>query len=315
MAAQATPLSDDLLTPPGMGFRGREISPELVSARLARLLTVMLFIATAGALFGRGWQLAGFPKTMPLLSAGIINTLGWMGIATGAALLISLAVPRLRTPVLLGSAAILGLMAVIGWLPHPVAVSALFRPIAQVAAPLMLILAMRRQWDALITVGCWATGLCFTAHAFLDLGIPATPPEYLKLTNVLLAVDDHGGRSFLAAAAAFDLIASAALFWRRTRVAALWATAAWGLMTASARLAAFGYLDFPKVLGEPWVHATLWRLPHALLPAATALLVMATTSGEAAAAVTEPALGGPAKLSVAPTRIDGPAARLASGPA
>jgi hypothetical protein len=106
----------------------------------------------------------------------------------------------------------------------------------------------------------------------LDIGIPATPAEYVRTSQLVLGWEEAAVRRFLMVVGIADILVAALIWWRPTQIPALALAACWGTSTILARIIAYGHWDLSVAYREPWTYETLVRLPHVLVPLATCLL-------------------------------------------
>lgn len=125
-----------------------------------------------------------------------------------------------------------------------------------------------------------AIGLTFVGHGVYALGWWPRPGSFVTMTMNSLGVEQTTAEHLLLVAGAVDLFVAVAIWLPRCALAVLWWAAAWGLLTAVAR--PWAHLDFdrlPAFLAQ-WLHPMAMRLGHGLLPAALALALRPSGSGE-----------------------------------
>jgi hypothetical protein len=111
-----------------------------------------------------------------------------------------------------------------------------------------------------------AIALTFVGHGFYALGWHPRPAHFLTMMMWLPGVTEARAADLLWIAGVLDLVVAVLIFLPRVRLPALAYAAAWGLITALARVLthltpaedAYGLI--------PWAFETLVRLPHGLLP-------------------------------------------------
>lgn len=133
----------------------------------------------------------------------------------------------------------------------------------------------------LLLAACMAT---FAGHACYALDWFPTPGPWPELVQRATGLQGAAATMLLHGMATWDLLLVAAVCWPRSRRSALLGMAAWGGMTALARLLMVDPLHLadtlPLALGS-----CLERLPHAAIPALLWLLLRSSSTGSAAASV------------------------------
>ncbi len=155
----------------------------------------------------------------------------------------------------------------------------------QVGAPVFLLLntprltAPRFQswggqfWGALKI----AIALCFTCHGLYAVGYYPRPVNFLEMTMHILQVSEQGAKSFLNVAGLLDFAVAIGIFLpgKAGRIVCLYA-AAWGLVTALARILGNFYIEFPFSSLHQWAYQAVFRLPQFFLPFALWLFLSQT---------------------------------------
>lgn len=127
----------------------------------------------------------------------------------------------------------------------------------------------RRSWRLLCQ---WAVAFTFIGHGLLAADIYPVPGHFLSMTLSILEVEETGARLFLQVMGILDFVAAALILSGSVlgRYAALYA-AAWGFITAVARVwAPFALMPLGNLLHQ-WLPETIFRLPHGLVPLALAI--------------------------------------------
>jgi hypothetical protein len=145
----------------------------------------------------------------------------------------------------------------------------------QFSAPFFL-LAYRRDgaWSpGLILAMKAAIALTFVSHGLFAAGYYPRPGYFVEMVMKILRLDQDSAVAFLNAAGLLDFVTAAAIFLPRR--AARWALAYmifWGFATTMARIAAHFYPELWTYTLSRWVHESLFRFPHFLIPALVWLL-------------------------------------------
>lgn len=147
-----------------------------------------------------------------------------------------------------------------------------FEHSVQLMTPLFFVWAVNETMsknDLLFIMKC-TVALCFTCHALYALGFPySRPGVFVDMVINTLHVSEKGAIHFLNMMGVLDIIASIAIFFRKTERIALYYMIVWGFISALDRTYAFYYsqLPFDKFLAQ-YLHTTIYRLGHGLVPLA-----------------------------------------------
>jgi hypothetical protein len=118
-----------------------------------------------------------------------------------------------------------------------------------------------------------AVALTFICHGLYAIGYYPRPELFQTMVINILQVDNDQAKIFLNLAGIMDFAASIALFvrWRKVDLPALAYLTFWGFMTTIARPWAFVHWEFLGSGLSQWLHESVFRLPHVLLPLALLL--------------------------------------------
>lgn len=113
-----------------------------------------------------------------------------------------------------------------------------------------------------------AIALTFTAHGLYAVGFYPRPANFIEMTMKILYLSQQDAISFLKIVGTLDFVVSICIFlpWRKPVMIALTYAALWGLATALARTWAYFIPYFWANSLAQWLHETVMRLPHALVP-------------------------------------------------
>lgn len=119
-----------------------------------------------------------------------------------------------------------------------------------------------------------AIALTFVSHGLYALGIYPIPGHFVEMTINILPFSESSAITFLNIAGAMDMLVAVLIFFpnKIAKWALLYATI-WGLLTALARIV--GHFDFGLPLDSflQWAYQSVYRFPHALIPAVVYLYV------------------------------------------
>lgn len=118
-----------------------------------------------------------------------------------------------------------------------------------------------------------AIALTFICHGLYAVGYYPRPEMFQTMVINILGVNNDQAKLFLDLAGLMDFIAAAALFirWKKVHLLALVYLTFWGFMTTIARPWAFVYWEFMGSGLAQWLHESVYRLPHVLMPLALLL--------------------------------------------
>jgi len=139
----------------------------------------------------------------------------------------------------------------------------------QWSSPLLLIFALRQK--TISTQGILliklAIALTFTAHGLYALNLFPCPGYFVEMTMNILGVGEEQAFLFLKVAGVLDLVLSLGIFLPfRFAKYFLGYAFLWGLATALARIwAYFEWVNASATLSQ-WLHETVIRFPHFLIP-------------------------------------------------
>ncbi|MCB0634329.1 MAG: hypothetical protein R2824_17045 [Saprospiraceae bacterium] len=113
-----------------------------------------------------------------------------------------------------------------------------------------------------------AVALTFICHGLYAIGYYPRPELFQTMVINILGVNNDQAWQFLNLAGLMDFIAAIALFirWKKIYLIALLYLTFWGFMTTIARPWAFVYWEFLGSGLAQWLHESLYRLPHVLMP-------------------------------------------------
>ena len=138
----------------------------------------------------------------------------------------------------------------------------------QWAAPLALIWATRSDEvsKGLVNFIKIAIALTFLGHGLYALGYFPVPGNFVYMTTKILGVGDGMAKTFLKIAGVLDILIVTGIFFRKTQKPLLYYATFWGAVTALARVVAgFNSNAVGHSLSQ-WLHESVMRLPHGLLP-------------------------------------------------
>ncbi len=270
---------------------------DLASRRSVRIL---LGLALAALCLGRGFEHWGSAKTLylsflqdeALLASWLPSLLGsswedyvnsetlerfgrsvsWLGGAWLIATALALPWRRVSQPLILGSVGILTIAAILvarQRFPLP----ELLEAGIQIGLPLSYWLHLRGHDAFAKRLSLASVAACFAGHGLYAVGLYPVPGHFIDYMIDFLGASQTQALSALFVVGTLDLLAAVALFLPSLRRPALIYCAAWGLLTALARLSpAIWPLWMPENL-PILLPMTLWRLAHALFPLALLFIV------------------------------------------
>ena len=118
-----------------------------------------------------------------------------------------------------------------------------------------------------------AIALTFTCHGLYAIGYYPIPVQFMEMTMNILGVDEEMTKSFLLTAGILDFAVAIGIFlpWKWARFFLLYAIF-WGFGTSIARVWAYFNWEWLDYVLLQWLHETVMRMPHFLIPLAVLIL-------------------------------------------
>lgn len=117
-----------------------------------------------------------------------------------------------------------------------------------------------------------AVALTFICHGLYAIGYYPRPAGFMEMTMSILPLNDGEAVRFLQIAGILDFVAGVLIFLPgRVGMGAITYCLIWGFLTTIARIWAHFYPDFLENLLMQWVHESVYRFPHFLIPMAILL--------------------------------------------
>ncbi len=142
----------------------------------------------------------------------------------------------------------------------------------QFGSPFLLIAIYQKQelTHQLIFWAKIAIALTFVCHGLYAMGYYPRPGEFTSMTMAILHVQEATAVQFLLVMGILDCVAVVMLFLPNQMVQqlGLWYCVAWGLATTLARVWAHWYPAIWTSVLLQWLHESLYRFPHFLIPLA-----------------------------------------------
>tara|TARA_B100000927_G_C16476042_1_gene473402 strand:+ start:5643 stop:6566 length:924 start_codon:yes stop_codon:yes gene_type:complete len=138
----------------------------------------------------------------------------------------------------------------------------------QMLIPVLLVFALffgiRHQMT--VKAAMVAFIMTFAGHGAYAIGFWPTPSTFYAMTTVILHVEYQAAQIFLYIVGALDFVICVGIFIPSIRCASALYGAAWGLVTALARPAAGMSLSLNYWGADQFLHETILRAPHFLIP-------------------------------------------------
>ena len=147
----------------------------------------------------------------------------------------------------------------------------------QWSSPFFLIFLARDQ-----TITKWyllglkiAIAFTFICHGLYAVGYYPRPEVFQTMVINILGLNNELATKFLNLAGILDFIFSMALFlpWRSVTIGATAYLCFWGIMTTIARVWAFVHWEFLGSGLAQWLHESIYRFPHFLMPVVLLILL------------------------------------------
>lgn len=113
-----------------------------------------------------------------------------------------------------------------------------------------------------------AIALTFICHGLYAIGYSPRPELFQTMVINILGFGNEMAIHFLNLAGILDFVFAAALFlpWKKINLVALAYLTFWGFMTTIARVWAFVHWEFLGSGLAQWLHESVYRIPHFLIP-------------------------------------------------
>jgi hypothetical protein len=139
----------------------------------------------------------------------------------------------------------------------------------QIISPLILILIVQQKMEMskILFFSKIAVAITFVGHGLYAFGFYPQPGNYIDMVITITGLSEDVTRSFLTAMGIIDFVVAIAIFrpFSISKYALLYC-AAWGLLTAFARVVAGFNADFMLQTLHQWGFETIFRLAHGLIP-------------------------------------------------
>lgn len=147
----------------------------------------------------------------------------------------------------------------------------------QWGAPILLLLLHKEQrlTNGLVLLMKIGVVLTFCSHGLYALGYYPRPGNFIEMTMNILSVNEKQAILFLNAAGIMDFVLSIFIFLphRFALLGLIYATS-WGLATTAARIWAYFHIEFWQEILLQWMHESIMRMPHFLIPLALVLITL-----------------------------------------
>ena len=223
----------------------------------------------------------------PGIDAGItvfIQGMGFFFLLCALAALFIGRLPGLCRPILITGGVFLLILAFLYAKERFYLAAQFFEYTLQWGSPFLLVIFQRkgrenpdaglRRWVKV------AIALTFTCHGLFAMGIYPTPGSFLEMTMNILGVSQVEAVGILQVAGALDLVLSVLLFLPPSfSVPAAAYAVFWGFSTTIARIWAYArVMEWEGVLLQ-WLHESIMRMPHFLIPLAFLLFLLNDKAG------------------------------------
>jgi len=141
----------------------------------------------------------------------------------------------------------------------------------QFGAPLFLYFLFKKNKisETLILWMKIAVAITFVSHGLYALNYYPRPGHFVDMTINILGVGEQTAYQFLNVAGVLDFIVAIAIFLpKKISKIALVYVVLWGLATTLARIWGHFYIDMIGDTLSQWVHESVYRFPHFLIPLA-----------------------------------------------
>ena len=148
----------------------------------------------------------------------------------------------------------------------------------QVGSPLFLYAVVRQQleWKRLLFFMKIALALTFVCHGLYAINYYPRPGLFVEMCINTFGTSESATYTLLNVAGILDFVLSVLIFFpfRYAQPAVLYAVF-WGFLTSFARVVSFFDISYVGESLHQWLHETIYRFPHFLIPLAVWLLMKA----------------------------------------
>jgi hypothetical protein len=177
--------------------------------------------------------------------------------------------------ILIAGSSALGLLYFLMFMEKFFYIGMLIEHALQFGAPLILYVALysqnfyNRYQNAFKTL----ISLTFVGHALFAIGFHPVPGHFIDMIINVFGMSESAAKGFLITAGTLDIVFAILLFVHKTERIALIFMIFWGAVTSLARIVA--HLDHEQMAltSHEWVHETILRAPHFLVPLAMYLVL------------------------------------------
>ncbi len=226
--------------------------------------------------FGMSWQSYITSMEMDALIQNLVKGTGVFYIICAVLALFIRIVPKLIGNILLLGAISLLILAALYCKEKFFSIGQFFEYALQVSSPIFLYMVVFQKvdWKSLLLYMKIATALTFVCHGLYAINFYPRPGLFVEMFLNTLGTEEDTAYTMLKVAGVLDFVMSAALFLpvKFARPAALYCVL-WGLATALARITSFFDASYALESMHQWMHETVFRFPHFLIPLALLLLM------------------------------------------
>ncbi len=223
--------------------------------------------------FGMSWETWVTDLRVSSKIESFIDGVGWFYLACAIfCIFVNTRRKWMRYPIILGALSLLTL-AVLYFIEKGFVLAQLFEYSTQVFAPIALLWSLSannaEDLSSRLIIGLKiAIALTFLGHGLYAMGVFPVPGNFVYMLSSVFGIGDSTAKTILLVAGFLDIFAIVGLFLPRLKRISLIYCIIWGLATSMARIiTGFTPMD-PMGSMSQWLHETVMRLPHGLLPLA-----------------------------------------------
>jgi len=220
-------------------------------------------------LFGWSWERYVSSPEVEAAIQYLINGVGVLYLFAALAVYLSPKFPRLSKGLLFLGGINLIILAILETKTHFFFASQFFEYSLQFSVPFFLLIYWKhRQWNTALLNGMKvAIALVFISHGLFAIGFYPRPGYFVEMVMNVVGLNQRQAIQFLNIAGILDFVVSIAIFLpHRLAKPALFYMVFWGFCTTMARIAANFYPELWQYTLSRWVHESLFRFPHFLIP-------------------------------------------------
>jgi hypothetical protein len=232
---------------------------------------------------GRSWKEYVTDVNTDLFIQNLITGIGWFYVLCAIGALFILRLGKLGSVILWLGSISLAFLAALYCKEKFFFIGQFFEYTLQFSAPALLAILATKTNQRFTPKLVWylkvAIALTFSCHGLYAIGFYPRPGNFVSMTMNILQASETVAIQFLNVVGVLDFILSILLFFpARWAKPALTYAVFWGFSTTIARIWAYFYWDSLDILLLQWLHESVMRFPHFLLPLALLIYMVSNNN-------------------------------------